>query len=144
MEGCMVEYTKLRKINRGYMQLDVWVKSVELYKLITKIVYEESRIDFKVRSQIVDSALSVPSNIAEGYSRRSIKEYIQFLYIALASMSETFTRSIGLTEVGLMTEKQFREIDVLHYEIENKLIKLVESLEKKKLSGTWMDNMGAK
>jgi four helix bundle protein len=140
----MVEYTKLRKINRGYMQLDVWVKSVELYKLITKIVYEESRIDFKVRSQIVDSALSVPSNIAEGYSRRSIKEYIQFLYIALASMSETFTRSIGLTEVGLMTEKQFREIDVLHYEIENKLIKLVESLEKKKLSGTWMDNMGAK
>jgi four helix bundle protein len=140
----MAEYTKLRNINRGYMQLDVCVKSIELYKLIAKIVYAESRIDFKVRSQIVDSALSVPSNIAEGYSRRSIKEYIQFLYIALASMSETFTRSIGLMEAGLVTEKQFREIDALHYEIENKLIKLVESLEKKKHSGTWLDNMGTK
>lgn len=122
----MKEYTKYRNINRGYMKLDVWQKAIELNKLVAKTVYSESRIDFKLRSQIVDSSLSVASNIAEGYSRRSIKEYIQFLYIALASMSETLTRSVGLREIGFITEKQFQEIDPLHYEIENKLIRLIE------------------
>ncbi len=122
----MKEYTKYRNINRGYMKLDVWQKAIELNKLVAKTVYSEPRIDFKLRSQIVDSSLSVASNIAEGYSRRSIKEYIQFLYIALASMSETLTRSVGLREIGFITEKQFQEIDPLHYEIENKLIRLIE------------------
>ncbi len=137
----MKEYTKLRNVNRGYMKLEVWLKAIELSKLVAKIIYSEPRIDIKLRSQIVDSALSVSSNIAEGYSRRSIKEYIQFLYIALASMSETLTRAVGLTEMGLMAEKQFETIDVLHYEIENKLIRLIESLEKKKNNGTWIDHM---
>lgn len=137
----MKEYTKYRNINRGYMKLDVWQKAIELNKLVAKTVYSEPRIDFKLRSQIVDSSLSVASNIAEGYSRRSIKEYIQFLYIALASMSETLTRSVGLREIGFITEKQFQEIDSLHYEIENKLIRLIESLEKKKNNGTWIDHI---
>ena len=114
------------------MKLEVWQKALELFKLIWEIVYKEVKVDYKLRSQIADSAQSVSSNIAEGYSRRSIHEYIQFLYIALASLSETLTRAIGLKETGLISANHFQQIDALHYEVENKLLLLIESLEGKR------------
>ena len=115
----MAEYTKFRNKNRGYMKLDVWQKSMQLSTLVWRIVYKENSIDFKLRAQIADAAQSVSSNIAEGYSRRSINEYLQFLYIALASLSETITRAIGLKETEQISENRFHEIDLLHYEVEN-------------------------
>jgi len=121
------------------MKLEVWRKALDLYKQIWKIVYKDIQVDYKLRAQIVSSALSVPANISEGYSRRSIKEYIQFLYIALASLSETLTRTIGLKEMDKISDSQFQEIDKLHYEVENKLLRLVESLEKKRDDGSWTD-----
>ena len=136
----MTEYTKLRNLNRGYMKLEVWQKAMELYQLVWEIVIN-CKIDYKLRSQIVDAAQSVSANIAEGYSRRSIKEYIQFLYIGLASLSETLTRSIGLKTIHQISEDEFQKIDVLHYEVENKLLRLVESLQKKKDDGTWSDRI---
>jgi four helix bundle protein len=141
MGGAMSEYTQLRNMNRGYMKLEVWQKSIELFKLIWKVVYKENKVDFKLRAQIADSAQSVSSNISEGYSRRSINEYLQFLFIALSSLSETLSRAIGLKETNQITSEQFRQIDLLHYEIENKLLRLVESLEKKKDLGTWSNRI---
>ncbi len=141
MEGKMAVYTKLRNINRGYMKLDVWQKSVELFRVVWEAVHGKVMVDYKLRSQISDSAQSVSSNIAEGYSRRSIHEYLQYLYIALASLAETLTRAIGLRETAQITEEQFQEIDRLHYEVENKLINLVRSLEAKRDSGTWVDRI---
>ena len=75
--------TGLRNKNRGYMKLNVWQKAMELFELVWSIVFIETRIDFKLRSQIADAAQSISSNIAEGYGRRSVSEYIQFLYYAL-------------------------------------------------------------
>ncbi len=138
----MFEPTKYRNKNRGYMKLEVWQKAIELYKLIWKTVYAEVRIDYKLRAQLADAAQSVSSNIAEGYCRRSIHEYIQFLYIALGSLGETLTRVIGLKTTAQITALRFQEIDVLHYEVENKLIRLVESLEAKRETGTWISRIG--
>ena len=114
-----------RNKNRGYMKLEVWQKAIQLLGVIGNTLSQEARVDFKLRSQILDSAQSVSSNIAEGYCRRSVKEYIQFLYIGLASMGETMTRLIGLKTLHQITSQQFERIDALHYEIENKLLKLV-------------------
>ena len=136
----MIEYTPYRNINRGYMKLNVWEKAIELYKLVWNIV-KGAKIDFKLRSQISDAAQSVSSNIAEGYGRRSVNEYVQFLYIALGSLAETLTRTIGLKVTEQISEEQFHSIDVLHYEVENKLIRLIESLEKKKDDGTWINRV---
>lgn len=135
-----MEYTNLRNLNRGYMKLEVWQKSVELYEVVWGTALK-AKIDFKIRSQIADAAQSVPANIAEGYSRRSIKEYIQFLYTSLGSLSETLTRSIALKAAGQITEDEFKKIDELHYEVENKLLRLVGSLQKKKDDGTWSDRI---
>ena len=136
----MERYTNLKNINRGYMKLEVWQKAIELYRLVWQII-NDAKIDYKLRSQLADAAQSVSSNIAEGYSRRSLNEYIQFLYISLASLSETLTRSIGLKSTNQITESQFQQIDKLHYEVENKLLRLIESLEKKKDDGTWINRI---
>ena len=136
----MTEYTIYKNLNRGYMKLDVWQKAIELYKLVWKTIVD-MKIDYKLRAQVADAAQSVSSNIAEGYSRRSIKEYIQFLYIALASLSETITRIIALKAASQIQEIHFDKIDILHYELENKLLRLIESLEKKKDDGTWIDRI---
>jgi four helix bundle protein len=135
-----MEYTKYRNLNRGYMKLDVWQKAIELYKLVWETIVV-ANIDFKLRAQLADAAQSVSSNISEGYSRRSIKEYIQFLYIAISSLSETMTRIIGLKVTHQIEESVFERIDVLHYELENKLLRLIASLEKKKDDGTWLDRI---
>jgi len=134
----MVEYTKRRNKNRGYMKLDVWHKSIELYKLVCRIVYIEKRIEFKIRAQIADAAQSVPGNIAEGYCRRSINEYIQYLYIAAGSLGETLSRIISSQAADQITKDQFERVDILHYEVENKLLHLIESLEEKRDKGEWI------
>ena len=122
------------------MKLEAWQKAIELYKLVWDVVVE-ARVEFKLRSQIADAALSISSNISEGYSRRSVKEYIQFLYVALGSLSETMTRSVGMRVAQQISEEQFSKIDALHYEVENKVIRLTESLEKKRDEGSWVDRI---
>jgi four helix bundle protein len=129
-----------RNLNRGYMKLDVWQKAIALYNLVWKIVID-AKIDFKLRAQSADAAQSVASNIAEGYSRRSINEYMQHLYISLGSLSEVLTRLIGFRETGQITPDQSEQIDILHYEVENKLWHLIKSLENKKKDGTWIDRI---
>jgi hypothetical protein len=83
----------------------------------------------------------VSANIAEGYGRRSLPEYLQFLYIAKGSLTEAFTRAIGLQTVKLVSAENSEEFDKLHYEVENKLLRLIESLENKKLANDWRDTL---
>ena len=130
--------TELKNKNRGYMNLIVWQRALDLFQLTWKIAFEESKIDFKLRSQFADAAQSVSANISEGYGRRSVNEYIQYLYIALGSMAETMTRAIGLNLVKQISDSRMREFDLLHYEVENRLLRLIEKLEQKRDEGDWI------
>jgi four helix bundle protein len=130
--------TELRNKNRGYMNLIVWQKAMDLFELAWKIAYVEAKIDFKLRSQFADAAQSVSSNIAEGYGRRSVNEYIQYLYISLGSLGENLTRGFGLNRVEQITDPRIREFDLLHYEVENRLLRLIEKLEQKRDDGDWI------
>jgi len=130
--------TRLRNKNRGYMKLIVWQKAMELFELVWNIVFIETRIDFKLRSQIADAAQSIASNIAEGYGRRFISEYIQFLYYALGSMAETMTRAVGLKQTKQISAERFHDFDLVHYEVENRLLRLIEKLEQKRDDEDWI------
>ena len=120
------------------MKLIVWQKAIELFELVWAIVFTENKINFKLRSQLADAAQSVSANISEGYGRRSLNKYIQILYYALGSLAETMTRAIGLSQTGQITEARFHELDVLHYEVENRLTRLIEKLEQKREDGDWI------
>jgi four helix bundle protein len=130
--------TELRNKNRGYMKLIVWQKAMQLFELVWKIGFIEGNIDFKLRSQLADAVQSVSANIAEGYGRRSINEYIQFLYYALGSMVETMTRALGLKQTQQISSKSFHDFDVLHYEVENRFLRLIEKLEQKRDDADWV------
>ena len=73
-----------------FEDLNVWKESVKL----ARDIYRELRNckDFGLRDQIQRSAVSIPSNIAEGFERHSNKEFIRFLYIALGSCAELRTQ----------------------------------------------------
>jgi four helix bundle protein len=130
--------TELRNKNRGYMKLIVWQKAIELFERVWQIAFVEVKIDFKLRSQIADAAQSISANISEGYGRRSINEYIQFLYYALGSLAETMTRAIGLKQTKQVSAERFHEFDLLHYEVENRLLRLIDKLEQKCEDEDWI------
>ena len=111
-----------KNINRGYRKLDIWKESIELYVFVKTKIRNLKDVPYKVRAQVEDSALSCPSNIAEGYSRRGLKENIQFNTIALASLAENYTQILALTEGADIEKSWFDEYDSKQYSLENKLI----------------------
>ena len=78
---------------KGYRDLIVWQKSMdlvdEIYKIARLLPIEER---FALSDQMRRSAVSIPSNIAEGYERKSKKEYIHFLSVAKSSRAELETQ----------------------------------------------------
>jgi four helix bundle protein len=78
--------TTRRNKNRGYQQLLVWQDAIELYELALRAVRGWAFELKRIASQAIASSDSVHRNIAEGYCRRTVREYLQHLNIALGSL----------------------------------------------------------
>ena len=80
---------------KDHKDLDVWIQSMllveDIYKLTKNFPSDEK---YGLSSQIKRAVVSIPSNIAEGEGRKGDKEFIQFLYIAMGSLSELETQLI--------------------------------------------------
>jgi four helix bundle protein len=92
----------------SYREQFIWKRGIQLsincYKLTENFPKSEL---YGLTSQIRRASVSVPSNIAEGYGRRTQNEYIQFLHIALGSLRELDTQLIIAKEVKLATPELF-------------------------------------
>ena len=130
-----------RNKNRGYQQLVVWSDAIELYRLTCGAVKGWPFELKKTAAQAISSADSVHRNIAEGYCRRSLNEYIQFLYIALASLGESVSGYYAFKAAEQINAASFETLDALTFKLENGLLKLVESLERKREQGDWIDTL---
>jgi len=127
--------------NRGYQQLRVWSDAIEYYAM-TQEVFRKFPYDLKrVAAQAIASADSIHRNIAEGYCRRSINEYLNFLNIALGSLGESVSGLYAYRKAEQLAEEDFEKLDSLGYKLENGLLKLVESLEEKREQGDWIDHL---
>ncbi|MBU4444493.1 MAG: four helix bundle protein [Candidatus Marinimicrobia bacterium] len=142
----MTDYSNQARKNksRGYQKLRVWDDAIEYYvqtcEVFRKFPYELKR----VASQSIASADSVHRNIAEGYCRRSIREYIQFLYISLGSLGESVSGLHACGKSKQISEEEFQQLDTIAYKLENGLLKLIESLEQKREKGEWVDHLNVK
>ncbi|MGA8659113.1 MAG: four helix bundle protein [Chthoniobacterales bacterium] len=127
--------------NRGYQQLRVWQDAVTLYvetcRLFKSFPFEMKRI----AGQAIASADSVHRNIAEGYCRKSVREYIQALYIALGSVGESVSGYQAYLKAHQLAQEDFEILDRQAFKLENGLLRLVESLERKRDSGTWTETL---
>ncbi|MGD8548952.1 MAG: four helix bundle protein [Desulfobacterales bacterium] len=133
-----------KNINRGFKKLRVWQDAISLYVLAYKIF---SRFPFelkKVAANSIDAAHSISRNISEGYCRRSLKEYLNHLNIALASCGEFHSCYESFKQANQITENEYKQLDRLHYKVENALLKLIESLQKKQKDQNWEDSFQAK
>ncbi|TRZ75001.1 MAG: four helix bundle protein [Deltaproteobacteria bacterium] len=117
---------------RSYKDLKVWQKSynlcLDIYKL-TKGFPREER--YNLTSQIRRSAVSVPSNIAEGYGRKTTPEYIRSLYIAYGSHCELETQISLAGDLSYINSEQSKKMQEDIGEVERMLKALIKSLENK-------------
>jgi four helix bundle protein len=88
---------------KNYKELKVWQKSyqlsLEFYKITAEFPIEEK---YGLTSQIRRAVVSVPSNIAEGYGRKTTTDYIKYLYIAYGSLCELETQIFLSSDLDLI------------------------------------------
>jgi len=103
---------------KNHKDLEVWKESINLVKLIYEVTKKLPKDEiFGLTLQIKKSVISIPSNIAEGAARQSNKEFIQFLYIALGSLSELETQLIIANNLNFVN-------------IDNSILELIEKIRK--------------
>mgnify|MGYP001602722004 CR=1 FL=1 len=112
----------------SYKDLIVWQKSfnlvIEIYKLSDLFPKSET---YGLISQIRRCAVSIPSNIAEGFVRKHRKEYAQFISIAFGSGAELETQLLLSKTLGLVPEKEFTKSE----ELLNEVMKMLNSFSSK-------------
>ena len=109
--------------NKSYIQLNVWKESRKLVKRVydLRLNFPKTEI-YGLTSQIRRSAISVPSNIAEGFGRQTDKSFNHFLNIARGSLNEIETQLIISKELDFVIDDNlFNEILFL-IEEESKMI----------------------
>jgi len=101
---------------KTHKDLDIWKKGIDLvtdiYKITGKFPKEEI---YGLTSQMRRSAISYPSNIAEGAAKNSKSDYIRFIYISLGSLSELETQVIISKNLGFVPDVNdlLKEIEIL-------------------------------
>ncbi|MEA1897700.1 MAG: four helix bundle protein [Bacteroidota bacterium] len=93
----------------------------------------------EILSNSLDACHSISRNISEGYCRKSIKEYLNFLNIRVGSSGEFHSTYYSFYKAKQITEDEYEKLDKLHYKTENQLIKLIEKLQEKKNDESWKD-----
>jgi four helix bundle protein len=113
----------------NHKNLEVWKKSMDLVLQVYQItnLFPDTE-KFGLTSQMRRAAVSIPSNIAEGAARKSDKEFIQFLYIALGSLAEVETQyliAIRLQYLNddLKVDNSINEVKSLIIGMKNYLLK---------------------
>ena len=95
---------------QSFKDLIVWQKSYKLVLEIYKITKDFPKSEtYGLSQQMRKSAVSIPSNIAEGYGRKHKAEYNQFLYIAYGSLLELETQFLLAKDLRYVSESQIVE-----------------------------------
>ena len=121
---------------KSFKELKVWQKSyqlcLDLYEITKKFPIEEK---YGLSSQIRRAAISIPSNIAEGYGRKTIPDYVRCLYIAYGSTCELETQILLSADLKYLIDDNEKILLDKIKEVERMLMALIKSLENKKLPG---------
>jgi four helix bundle protein len=114
----------------NFRKLTIWLNAIQLTKEVYLLVGSMPNDEkFGLTSQIKRCCVSIPSNIAEGSSRSSNKEFCHFLKIALGSCFELETQLILSKELGLLNNSQVDLLITKVIEIEKGISRFIKNLE---------------
>lgn len=120
----------------SFEDLNVWKRARELTNLIYKITKrKEFTQDKGLLDQIRRAAVSILSNISEGFERGSNTEFIQFLYIAKASCGEVRCQLLIASDQGYVNQKELNETRELAMKVSGMIGNLIGYLRKSKIKG---------
>jgi len=99
------------KIER-FEDIKAWQEARVLVKMVYNAVKSNKKFgsDYKFGEQIQSAVVSIMSNIAEGFSRRSMREFTQFLFIAKGSAAEVQSQLYAALDQGYITQEKFNEV----------------------------------
>ena len=116
---------------KSYKELDVWEKGIEIVDRIYEITadFPQSQL-YGLTSQMQRAAISIPSNIAEGFARGHTAEYKQFLRVALSSCAELDTQLVIARRRNYVTEAEYLELQKNLDHESRMIMNLIKSLSK--------------
>lgn len=120
-----------KKPIKSFTDLDAWKEAHKLVIMIYKITKSFPKEEiFGLTNQMRRSVISVTSNIAEGFSRQSYKDKIQFYSVALGSLTELQSQALAAKDIGFTTQNDFPKVidqSVIVHKILSGLIKSSKS-----------------
>lgn len=125
----------MSKVQR-FEDLDAWKSAREVTRQIYKVCKNDGFVrDFGLRDQICRAAVSIMSNIAEGFERDGDKEFIQFLYIAKASCGEVRSQLYAALDQNYISEIEFDSIHAKLIENSRIISGLIKYLKQSEMTG---------
>jgi len=114
---------------KSFKELRVWKQSYELVLAIYQITKNFPKDElYGIVSQMRRASISIVSNIAEGYARKSKMEYIQFLSIAYSSLSELETQIMLSKDLSYLAEENYIKLMEMKDQVGGMLYKLIQKL----------------
>jgi len=115
---------------KSYKDLNIWNKGIDIasgiYKITPRFPKEEA---YGLSSQMKRSAVSIPSNIAEGFSRQHNNEYKQFLYVAVGSCAELETHLVISMNQGYISKNEYDELSRMVDHEARMIMSMVKSIK---------------
>jgi four helix bundle protein len=115
-----------------YRDLIAWQKAMDFVVMIYEITVQFPRDElYGLTCQLRRSAVSIPSNIAEGHGRQSTREFVHFLSVAYGSLNEAQTQVMLAQRLGFLKADQSAKVLQLSYEVARPINGLSQSLTRK-------------
>lgn len=120
-------------LTKSYKDLNIWSKGIDIvlatYQLI-KLLPEHEK--YSLANQLRKSAISVPSNIAEGWGRGSNNYFVQFLRISKGSLMELETQIFICYKLNYIEKSLMEDVSILIKDEEKMINSFIKSLSKEK------------
>lgn len=128
----------------GYKNLLVWQAADDLAAIVNKLTADFPSRYWKLSNQMLGSASSAKANIAEGYCRNALGDYIRFCEIARESLGELGSQIQDCERLGLVDGEDLERLIRIFGDTTYFLEQLIKSLRAKRKNDSWDRNMGVK
>ena len=119
-----------------FKELKVWQEArdlaVQVYRVTARAKFSK---DYGLRDQVQRAAVSIASNIAEGYERGGDKEFVRYLLVAKGSVSELRTQMEIAVSIGYMDQNAFDQIEDKCKKVTGMLVNLIKARKERYSEG---------